>query len=51
MDLTGKVFEALDRKNNKKNPGPCKKTVERKDSESNKLIFPLQTERIKLNKT
>ena len=52
MDLTGKLFEASDRKNNQKNSRHCqKKTVERKDSESNKLTFPLQTERIKPNKT
>ena len=53
MDLTGKLFDASNRKNNRKRLSilPRKKTVERKDSESNKLTFPLQTERIKLNKT
>ena len=40
MDLTGKLFEASDRKNNgKKILNFVKKTVERKDSESNKLKF------------
>ena len=56
MDLTGKPFEASDpkkkNKEQKKDSRPCtKKIVERKDSESNKLTFPLQTVRFKLNKT
>ena len=47
MDLTGKPFEASDRKNNGiKVLDHAKKTVERKDSEGNKLNFPLQTVRI-----
>ena len=53
MDLTGKPFEASDRKKNRKKTLDLaqKKTIERKDSEGNKLSFPLQTLPIKLNKT
>ena len=52
MDLTGKPFEASGRKNYRKKFSTLqKKTVERKDSESNKSTFPLQTVRNKLNKT
>ena len=52
MDLTGKPFEPSDRKKNRKRFSTLhKKTVERKDSEINKLTFPLQTVQIKLNKT
>ena len=52
MDLTEKPFEASDRKKTeKKFPTLQKKIVERKDSEGNKLTLPLQTVRIKLNKT
>ena len=51
MDLTGKSFEASDRKKNKKKIlNFAKKAVEPKDSESKKSTFPLQTVRIKLNK-
>ena len=42
MDLTGKPFEASDRENyRKKILDLAQKTVDRKDSESNKLTFPL----------
>ena len=52
MDLTGKPFEASDRKKNrKKTLDLAQKIVERKDSESNKLNFPLQTVQNKVNKT
>ena len=53
MDLTRKPFEASDRKKRTEKGFSTlhKDTVERKDFESNKLIFPLQTVRIKLNKT
>ena len=52
MDLTGKPFEASDRKNNiKMILDLAEKRVEGKDSESNKLTFPLQTVQMKLNKT
>ena len=52
MDITGKPFEPSDRKKNrKKTPDLAQKTVERKDSERNKLTCPLETVRIKLNKS
>ena len=52
MDLTGKPFEASDQKRTEKRLSTShKKTIERKDSEGNKLSFPLQTLPIKLNKT
>ena len=52
MDLTGKQFEASDRKKNRKKILElAQKTVKRNDSESKKLTFPLQTVRIKVNKT
>ena len=52
MDLSGKPFEASDRKNNRKKIlDLAQETAERKDSESNKLTCPLQTVRIKRNKT
>ena len=48
MDLTGKQFEASDRKKTEKRHSVShKKTIERKDSEGNKLSFPLQTLPIK----
>ena len=50
MDFTGKPFEASDRKKYRKKT-LAKKTVERKDSESNKSSYALQTVRFKLNKT
>ena len=52
MDLTGKQFEASERKKNRKKFSNLhKNTVKRNDSESKKITFPLQTVRIKLNKT
>ena len=52
MDVTGKPFEASDRKKNRKKILElAQKTIERKSSQSNKLTFSLQTLRIKLNKT
>ena len=53
MDLTGKPFETSDRKkiSEKNTLDLAKKTVERKGSESKKITYPLQTVRIKLNKT
>ena len=52
MDLTGEPFEASDRKKNRKNIlDLAQKTVDRKDSESDKLTIPLQPVRMKLNKT
>ena len=51
MDLAGKPFEAPDQKSRKKDSRPyTNKTVERKDCESNKFSFPLQTGRLKLKK-
>ena len=49
MDLTGKPFEASDRKINRKKTLNLaeKKRVERKDFESNNSTFPLQTVQIR----
>ena len=47
MDITGKPFEASDQKKTEKRLSTVqKKQIERKDSLSNKLTFPLQTVRI-----
>ena len=50
MDLTGKPFEASEEQITEKSKSTShKETVERKDSENNKLICPLKTVRIKQN--
>ena len=52
MDLTGKPFETSDgKKTEEKLSTLHKKTVEREDSESNKLAFTLLTARIKIRKS
>ena len=51
MVLMGKLFEASDQKITENSFSTLQKKNEGKDSKSNNITIPLQTERIKLNKT